>query len=305
MTSAKLSLQLNPYTMLASMTGFGRHSYTFGDASVQIEIRSLNSKMTDARLKTPMRYRDREHDLRKIILDSAERGKIEATISLRSETGADGFAFNRPLFIKYYEAISQTANELGLKSEDILQSIMRIPAITATDDQDLSDDEWQALLNGVQAALVQFHEFRLREGATMQTDIQARAEMIMSLMNDVEPFEVARMEKVRARMTQHLEEWLGKDKVDRNRFEQEVIFYIERLDISEEKLRLKEHCRYFLEQINQKKTSHGRELNFITQEIGREINTLGAKANDADIQRIVIKMKDELEKIKEVVANLV
>ncbi|MAT55773.1 MAG: YicC family protein [Bacteroidetes bacterium] len=287
------------------MTGYGRASSTYEKKTISVEVRSLNSKYTDIRLKVPSNFREREHQLRKLLTNKAERGKIEMTIEVKSMTGDDGYGLNMPLFKKYFSELSALADELGTSKEGLMQGILRIPNVVMAEDSDIDEEEWKAILNTVNEALEKFHSFRLAEGAAMEEDLRLRVNNILQALEQVNPFEKERIVLLQNRLRQNLQEFFGKENVDENRFEQEVIFYLEKIDITEEKVRLAQHCQYFLEQLDNKKTTKGRTLSFISQEMGREINTLGAKAYSADIQRLVVGMKDDLEKIKEQIANSV
>ena len=291
--------------MFLSMTGFGRAEGVFEDKTITVEIRSLNSKFSDVKFKMPQLYKNLEADLRKIISKKTERGKIDVNIEVKSMSGDDEFALNTPLFKRYYKELSALSSELGMEKTDIMQAILRLPNVVTSDSSSLSDMEVDKLKSITNQALTHFHKFRLDEGAAMEKDCIQRINNIMSPIAELEPFEKERVDKLRARMKSHMEEYVGKDNIDANRFEQEVLYYLEKLDITEEKVRLKQHCKYFLEELSKENLQKGRKLSFITQEMGREINTLGSKANSPDIQRIVVRMKDELEKIKEQLANSV
>lgn len=287
------------------MTGYGRATSTFGQKSIAVELRSLNSKYTDIRLKVPSNFREREHQLRKLLTNKVERGKIEMSIEVKSMLGDDGYGLNLPLFKKYFSELSALADELGTSKEGLMQGILRIPNVVIAEESDIDEEEWKAILNTVEEALEKFHQFRLAEGAAMENDLRLRINSIQQALEQIDPFEKERIVLLQNRLRQNLQEFFGKDNVDENRFEQEVIFYLEKIDITEEKVRLAQHCQYFLEQLDNDKTTKGRTLSFISQEMGREINTLGAKAYSADIQRLVVGMKDDLEKIKEQIANSV
>lgn len=291
--------------MLLSMTGFGRATQTFKDKTITIEIRSLNSKMTDIRFKLPTNYKDKELDLRRLLSEQAERGKIDVSFTIKSMQGDDAFALNTHLFRRYYLELNKLSQELGIQHADILQAVMRIPSVIGFNEESVDDEEWELVQQLMQNALEDFTQFRLQEGSAMEGDLRLRIGNIMQLLAQVSPHEKERIIKLKQRLRQNLEEFLGKENVDENRFEQEVLFYLEKIDVTEEKVRLEQHCKYFVEQLDTKSTLKGRTLSFIAQEIGREINTLGAKAYSADIQHIVVQMKDELEKVKEQVANLV
>ena len=290
------------------MTGFGRVSRPFQDKTVTFEVRALNSKQTDVRLKYPPSYRPLEHELRKLILERAERGKMDALLEVSSEEGGGDAPINKALFRSYYKQLQELQRQLGVSQADeagIIQGILRIPNVVGSNTEALSDEEYAFVRETVEEAMRQFSDFRRTEGAVMEKDLRLRIRNIGTALEAVDPHELERIDKLRQRLKQNLEEFLGKDNVDENRFEQEIIFYLEKIDITEEKVRLAQHLKYFIEQLDDKRTVKGRKLAFITQEIGREINTLGAKAYSSTIQRLVVQMKDELEKVKEQVANAV
>jgi len=291
--------------MLLSMTGYGRATHTFKDKTLTIEMRSLNSKLTDVRFKIPQNYREKEADMRRLLIQKLERGKIDVTIEVQSMQGDDEYNLNVPLFKKYYRELASLANELDIPEGDIIQSILRLPNIVAATEEGVDEEEWQAILTALDKATKQFMQFREKEGAAMEKDLQMRIDNISAALSKLDPFEKERVDKLRQRLHQNLEEYLGKDNIDENRFEQEILFYLEKIDITEEKVRLEQHCKYFLEVLAKPRTLKGRKLNFISQEMGREINTMGAKAYSSEIQRLVVAMKDELEKIKEQIANSV
>lgn len=291
--------------MLLSMTGFGRGTNSLGDKTITIEVRSLNSKFTDIRFKCPSTYREKEPFLRKLITDYAERGKLDVTIDVKSLTGDDDFGLNAPLFKKYYTELSKIHKEMGVEPGDLTQAILRIQNVIASPDARMSEEEWAIVQSTMQVALKDFDVFRKSEGKAMEDDLRKRIVNISEALNNLDPYETGRIDKLKARLRQNLEDFLGKDNIDENRFEQEIIFYLEKIDINEEKQRLGQHLVYFIEELDNKDSLKGRKLSFISQEMGREINTLGAKAYSSDIQKLVVFMKDELEKIKEQVANAV
>lgn len=291
--------------MLLSMTGYGRSTKTFGSKTITVELRSLNSKFTDMRLKVPSSFREKEHELRKFVTEKVERGKIDLSIEVKSLTGEDGFGLNVPLFKKYHEALANIADELGTGKDGLAAAILRIPNVVVSEEGDMDEEEWEQVLVTINDAFNHFTKFREAEGSAMEEDLRLRVKNIRAGLIGVDPFETGRVTRLKNRLKQNLEEFMGKENVDENRFEQEVLFYLEKIDITEEKVRLEQHCSFFLEQLDSTKMSKGRKLSFISQEMGREINTLGAKAYSADIQRIVVNMKDDLEKIKEQVANSV
>ena len=289
--------------MLLSMTGYGRVSHSFGEKTINIEIRSLNSKYTDIRLKIPQNYKEKETEFRKTLMERIQRGKIELALDVKSLQGDDGYGLNASLFKKYFKELKALNTELGIENGDLLQSILRLPNVVATAEEEIDPDEWKLVRKVLDEAMEKFDHFRKEEGKAMESDLIKRVKNISQLLKEIDPYEKERTDNLRQRLHQKLEEHLGKDKIDENRFEQEILFYLEKFDITEEKVRLAQHCKYFLEELAKKVTIKGRKLSFISQEIGREINTLGAKAYSSVIQRLVVEMKDELEKIKEQVAN--
>jgi uncharacterized protein (TIGR00255 family) len=254
----------------------------------------------------PYNYKEKELELRRILTEQAERGKIDVAITIKSLSGEDDFALNHELFKKYYKEIKGLTHELDMPATDLLSAILRLPNIVGTDEEGVADEEWEIAQQTLADAIKDFKIFRMTEGGAMEKDLHDRIANILKLLVAITPHEKERIVKLRQRLRQNLEEFLGKENVDENRFEQEVLFYLEKIDVTEEKVRLEQHCRYFVETLDDKKnTSKGRTLNFISQEIGREINTLGSKAYSSDVQHLVVQMKDELEKVKELVANLV
>lgn len=291
--------------MIFSMTGYGKASMTYQDKKITVEIRTLNGRHTDVRFKIPQNYREREHILRKMVLDKAVRGKIEVVVDVVSTGGDDAYGLNQPLFKKYYQELTNLANELDIPQGDIMTAILRIPNVVVAEGGDLTDEEWAVVKNVCKQAIEKLLLFRSTEGAALEKDLIERIESIQSILTQVNPFEEERVVNLRARLRQKLDEFMNKEEVDENRFEQEVLFYLEKIDINEEKVRLAQHCKYFLEEMAKKEVSKGKKLGFISQELGREINTMGAKAYSHEIQRLVVDMKDELEKIKEQVMNVV
>ena len=285
------------------MTGYGRVSRNYLDKTIIVEIRSLNSKFTDLRLKAPQHYKEKEPDIRKILTERLERGKIDFALEINSSTGEDGFALNIPLFKRYVTELRQLSAELKVETGDLLQAVLRLPNVVATANDEIEEQEWENVFSAIKEAIGQFEQFRASEGKVLQEELRSRIVLIQENLEKVGPLEGERVVRMRQRLHQNLEESLGKEKIDENRFEQEIIHYLEKLDITEEKVRLAQHCKYFIEELTQPGTQKGRKLSFISQEIGREINTLGAKAYSSEIQRLVVVMKDELEKIKEQVAN--
>ena len=291
--------------MLLSMTGYGRAIQYYKDKTITIEVRSLNSKFTDLRFRLPQNYKEKEAELRKMVLSKAERGKIDISIDIKSKSGDETFSLNTVLFTKYYKELTALADELAMDKGDLMQAILKLPNVIISGEETLNEAEWKAIQETVSKATDNFMRFRATEGEAMKKDFVLRINNIVEGLSLLAPFELERITKLRQRLSKNLEEFLGKENVDENRFEQEVLFYLEKIDITEEKVRLEQHCKFFLQQLEEQVAQKGRKLSFIAQEMGREINTLGAKAYSSDIQRIVVKMKDNLEKIKEQVANIV
>ncbi|MEZ4943733.1 MAG: YicC/YloC family endoribonuclease [Saprospiraceae bacterium] len=290
--------------MLLSMTGYGRASGHFNGKTISVEIRTLNSRLTDLKMRLPGDYKEKEIEVRKLVTQHAERGKIDLLMDVQSDDGGALVTLNKGLFRGYHRELTRLAKELDIPQHDILQTIMRIPNVASTPSGEVDEEEWAAVCRIITEALDQLRAFRDQEGDALEADLQLRVSNIMGLLQKVEPHEKERFTRMRERLNNNMEEVFGKEKLDSNRFEQEILYYLEKMDITEEKVRLEQHCKYFIEQVNNKEISGGRTLNFISQEMGREINTLGAKAYDANIQRLVVQMKDELEKIKEQLANV-
>lgn len=285
------------------MTGYGRSQTTFRDKVIMVEIRSLNAKYTDLRLKLPSGYRTHEPLIRKMINDQAERGKVDVTLEIKSSEGDEEYALNIPLFRKYHQELMTLAKELDLDTSDILSAILKLPNIATTQEGEPEEEEWKAVRETLQATINQFTAFRISEGQAMEADMRVRVKNIRSMVEQLPVHEEDRIAKLRQRLHQQLDDHLSKEHIDENRFEQEILFYLEKMDITEEKVRLEQHCLHFLEELDKEVSLKGRKLSFISQEMGREINTMGAKAYSSHIQRLVVGMKDELEKIKEQVAN--
>lgn len=291
--------------MILSMTGYGQASREFKDKTIRVEIKSLNGKTSDIRCKIPGSYKEKEIQLRKLVLEKAFRGKFDFSLTIESEKGDDEYGLNKLLFKKYYNEITELQKELGIESGDILQTILRIPNVVGSLNEELDEEEWVVVLATCEDALTGLTNFRAEEGTAAEKDLVEASANIAQLLKDVEQYESGRIETLKERFRRNLEEFNQDEQVDRNRFEQEIIYYIEKLDINEEKVRLAQHCKYFDEVMNSDSMEVGKKLGFIAQEMGREINTLGAKANQKNIQQIVVSMKDSLEKIKEQVANIV
>ena len=290
--------------MLYSMTGFGRAEATINGRQVVVEIKSLNGKQFDASTKLPPILRSYELDIRNILNNMLMRGTLDVTIAIRQEGASKPMTVNTGLAVFYYQSMQQIADQLGLPQENMLSTLMRMPEVVAPEQDLLAEAEWLEVKKVLEIAANSLMQHRAHEGEALYNDLNKRIQNIESLLQDILPMESQRTEKVRAKLLQNMNEMVGKENYDKNRFEQEMIYYIERTDITEEKTRLKQHCKYFHDTIAKDDVSKGKILGFILQEIGREINTLGSKANHAGMQQVVIIMKDELEKAKEQVLNI-
>ena len=289
--------------MVKSMTGFGKGEAALRNKKITVEIRSLNSKQLDLSLRLPAVYRQSEYEIRNLIARTIQRGKVDVFVTVESQAVETSARINREVFREYLRQMNDTLSFSGIDAgyDAILPVIMRLPDVVATEAEAISEEEHAALLAAVEAAAAHLDAFREQEGAILIADLLRRVELIEQYKTEVVPFEKARTETVKARILDNLSK-LAVD-VDRNRLEQEMIFYLEKLDITEEKVRLTNHCNYFRE-VASSEEGAGRKLGFIAQEMGREINTMGSKANEPNMQILVVKMKDELEKIKEQVLNI-
>ncbi len=288
--------------MLKSMTGYGKAQASVGNKKFTVELKSLNSKQLDIYVKMPSVYKEKELELRSFLGKQLERGKVELTVYYDS-TGEDKkVVLNKPLLEAYHSDFKSVAESIGQENVDFLSLIMRIPDVLKTEKAELDLEEWDAVFKMVEEALEGIQEYRKTEGSKLEADFEQRIANIIQYHEEVHAPISKRLDKIKDRIKTNLDELIDPDKIDANRFEQELVFYLEKLDISEENQRLKSNCDYFLE-VLRSNNSQGKKLGFIAQEIGREINTMGSKANDADVQRLVVKMKDELEKIKEQVLN--
>lgn len=288
--------------MLQSMTGFGKASGTFASKKITVEIKSLNSKGCDLFLRMAHTYKEKEIDLRKRITEVLDRGKIDCHISVENAGDLTSNIINEDLAIAYYTSLQKLSKTLRAPMEDPLAILMRMPDIFSNQSEELNEDEWNFIAKLVEEALQKHQDFRREEGKGLEREFKNRIDSISKLLSEIPQYEAGRLESIKARIESNLEEFVGIGKVDQNRFEQELIYYIEKIDIAEEKHRLAQHLEYFISTMNES-SSQGRKLGFITQEIGREINTLGSKSYQADMQKLVVRMKDELEKIKEQVLN--
>lgn len=291
--------------MLYSMTGYGRVEQTIGDKTFIVELRSLNGKQFDLRLQMPAMLKPFEFDIRSLLSESLERGSIECIINLKQNGGAKPVTINTDLLKVYYTSVVQIAHELNAEADHLLAAVLRLPEVVVNTTEVMSEAEWQHFKKILEAAIQQLKKHRLQEGQSIEKDLLLRLSNIEAQQHIIADLEPHRRKKIKDNIVKLLEEAVGKDNYDANRLEQELIYYIEKIDISEEQVRLQNHCHYFRSIIESKEeSSKGKKLSFLLQEFGREINTTGSKANDAAIQKCVVLMKDELEKAKEQVLNV-
>ena len=290
--------------MLKSMTGFGRAEQAVGDKTFLIDIKSLNGKQFELNLKMPAFLKPFEFEIRNILSKNLIRGTIDCTISLKETGSAKPVSINTDLAKAYFKPISQLSKELNLDAAHILSTILKLPEVITPTGETLTDDEWLKFQETMGAAIEDLNNHRLEEGKSLQVDLLLRISNILKQQEDIIKLEPVRKAKIREGLVKILDENVGKENYDPNRLEQEIIYYIEKIDLSEEQVRLKNHCEYFMTIIAEAEEGKGKKLSFILQEIGREINTTGAKAYDSNIQKCVVMMKDELEKAKEQVLNV-
>jgi uncharacterized protein (TIGR00255 family) len=287
------------------MTGFGKTEFEVGNKKITLEIKSLNSKQLDISTRVPAIYREKDIEIRRLISEMLIRGKVDFALYLDNLGTESSSKINAEIVKEYYRQLSVIHQELGLEiNETIMGSIMRLPDTVKTEYDELDESEWLVVREKLIKSLENLNRFRDQEGLALKADITNSIDNILDLLKQVEPFENQRIENVKAKIMDGLNELQQNGNIDKNRFEQELIYYLEKLDINEEKVRLANHCSYFTETMIDETEPSGRKLGFIAQEIGREINTLGSKANESNLQRIVVQMKDNLEKIKEQVLNV-
>jgi len=284
------------------MTGFGKATKEFENKTVNVEIRSLNSKNMDLSLRLSSTYRDKEHELKSEITKLLERGKVDLSIYVESKIEETPVQINTDLAKSYHSQLKKLATELNEPTTNLMAHVLKMPDVLKSERKEPNEQDWKDIQGVVLAAVVGLNKFREDEGKSIEKDFEMRLGIIADSLEKIKEHDASRIQNIRDRIKKNLDEVVGKDKVDNNRFEQELIYYIEKLDINEEKVRLKTHLDYFIKTM--KEPAGGRKLNFIGQEIGREVNTIGSKANDAEMQKMVVLMKDELEKIKEQTSNV-
>jgi uncharacterized protein (TIGR00255 family) len=290
--------------MIQSMTGFGRATCDLAEKVVVIEIKTLNSKQLDLNLRIPPQYREKDMDLRNELVNRLKRGKVEVNVSVEYKEGRQAIQINAVNIMNYYKQLKSLSDQLGISSTDsLLQAILRLPDAVVAEKEIPDAEEWDKFQYAFTLAIDEIEQFRNQEGKALAFDIMNRINLIETLLTQVEPFEKEREITIRTKLSSSLLEFIPQESLDKNRFEQELIYYLEKFDISEEKTRLKHHCQYFVE-VMKEPDQVGRKLGFVAQEIGREINTIGSKANHSGIQKIVVMMKDELEKVKEQLMNI-
>ena len=290
--------------MIQSMTGFGKATVAYKEKKINVEVKSLNSKTLDLSTRIAPLYREKEMEIRQFIAKNLERGKIDFSIWIEKDVVADATPINMALVENYYQQIKKISAQTGIpEPADWYATLLRLPDVTTkTDVEELTDEEWKAAQQAIDEAVNHLIEFRRQEGAALQKKFTEKVDNIQALLASIEPYEKSRVEKSKTNIVNGLQQ-IPNVEYDKNRLEQELIYYIEKLDISEEKQRLSNHLKYFRETMNEEGHGVGKKLGFIAQEMGREINTTGSKSNQAEMQNIVVKMKDELEQIKEQVLN--
>jgi uncharacterized protein (TIGR00255 family) len=290
--------------MIKSMTGFGKAVFELRNRKVVIEIKSLNSKQLDVNARIANGFREKEIEIRNLLSIRLQRGKVDFSMTVENTGDSSNYSINKDLAKKYYRELKELTAEFEEKDfSDYLLVLMKMPDVLISENEEISEQEWQQLFETIGQAINDVEAFRIAEGKSLEKELLYRNQKILSQLDEITPFEKQRMENLKVKISRDLYDIVKKEDIDKNRFEQEVIYYQDKLDITEERVRLKKHCEYFVETLNESE-SQGKKLSFITQEMGREINTLGSKAGEANIQKIVVQMKDELEKIKEQLFNI-
>jgi uncharacterized protein (TIGR00255 family) len=289
--------------MLKSMTGFGNAEYSSDRYLIKAELRALNSKFLDLNLRLSQQLRDREHLIRAIINEHVQRGKVDVTVSIEYVSGLGAYQINKDLVKHYLNELKSIVSDDRISEADLLPVVMRLPDVLSPTPNNDSEELWKHAEPVIHKAIELLNQYREQEGGALMNEFDSLIQSIRQTLQEIVQLDPDRIKGIRERLTQLLNDHIAKEKIDQNRLEQELIFYMERLDFSEERHRLLNHCNYFLETMRKEKNA-GRKLNFIAQEMGREINTLGSKANHAGIQQHVVRMKDDLEKIKEQLMNV-
>jgi len=290
--------------MLRSMTGYGRSERTINEKNFIIEIRSLNGKQFELLLKMPVQIKPYEFDVRSLLAEKLIRGSVECTVTIKQNGASKPSSINLDLAASYFKQLKTLADQLQADDSQLLSSILRLPEVVATSNDVLTEQEWEVFKEALQDAMTMINKHRMDEGAVLEKELLNRISNIEKSQQQVIALDPGRKVKIRESILKLLDEQVGKDNVDMNRFEQELIYYIEKIDLTEEQVRLTNHCNYFRTLLQEQEIAKGRKLSFLLQEIGREINTTGSKAYDATIQKAVVEMKDELEKAKEQVLNI-
>jgi len=286
------------------MTGFGKAEFETNNKKIILELKTLNGKQIDINVRIPPLYREKEIEIRKELAEKLIRGKVDLTIYMENHGEESNCKINESILKGYFAHLKKISNELGLPTDQTtMQALLRLPDVIKTEYETLEEEEWLVILKYLRKAIDDIDHFRIQEGKALETDIAANTNHILKLLEQITPFEEQRMETVKNRLNENMGKLNLNGNSDENRFEQELIYYIDKMDMNEEKVRLKNHCAYFLETMSGNEPT-GKKLAFISQEMGREINTLGSKAYDSDIQRIVVQMKDHLERIKEQLLNV-
>lgn len=290
--------------MIKSMTGYGKEDVEFNTRIIHVEVRTLNSKQTDISIRTPGRYREKDLEIRSLLADRLERGKIDLSITVDNNSDESHYSVNKSVALRYMAELRELAARIGEDDyRSYLPLLTRLPDVFSPEKEVMIPEEWEVIRSSVERAIGAADLFRVHEGTFLQADMEKRIQLILAYLGEIIPHEENRINLIRERLLKNLTDMIDQTRIDANRFEQELLYYLDKIDISEEKVRIRKHCDYFLETMNDE-SSNGKKLTFISQEIGREINTLGAKANDVNIQKLVVQMKDELEKIKEQLSNV-
>jgi uncharacterized protein (TIGR00255 family) len=290
--------------MIKSMTGFGKAEFEVNNKKITLELKSLNSKQLDINTRLPSAYREKEIEIRKELAEKLVRGKIDMTLYVENHGSESNSKINEPILISYFRHLKKINESLGLETDQgLMQAALRLPDVVKSEYDTFDEEEWQVIHDHLKKAIAEIDEFRAKEGNALEIDVIANTQTIISLLQQIAPHESQRMEVIKNRLTESLGKMNLNGNLDENRFEQELIYYLDKMDMNEEKVRLENHCSFFLETLAHEELN-GKKLGFITQEMGREINTLGSKAYESNIQRLVVQMKDHLERIKEQLLNV-